>query len=41
MTTDEKPFFAQLYGERKKIKKIAADDNHCGSCLGDYEPTEE
>ena len=22
-------------------QKIAADDNHCGSCLGDYEATKE
>ena len=22
-------------------QKIVANDNHCGSCLGDYEPTEE
>ena len=49
MATDERPFFTQLYGKRKKIKKIAADKNSkkikkiaaAGSCLGYYEPTEE
>ena len=40
--TDEKPFFTQFYGEGGcGHQKIAADDNHFGSCLGDYEPTEE
>ena len=42
MATDKKPFFTQFYGEEAcGHQKIAADDNHCGSCLGDYEPTEE
>ena len=40
--TDEKPFFRQLYGEGScDHRKIAAYDNHCGSGLGDYEPTKE
>ena len=42
MAADEKPFLTQFYGEGGcGHQKIAADDNHCGSCLGDYETTEE
>ena len=42
MATNEKPLFTQFYGERAyRHQKIAPDINHCGSCLGDYEPTEE
>ena len=42
MATDEKSFFTKFYGEGAcGHQKIAADDNHCGSCLGDHEPTEE
>ena len=42
MATDRKPFFTQFFGEGAcGNKKIAVDDNLCGSCLGDYEPTEE
>ena len=42
MATDKKPFFTQFYGEGAcSHQKIAANDNHCGSCLGGYEPTEE
>ena len=42
MTTNEKPFFAQFYVEGVGgHQKIAADYNHYGSCLGDYEPNEE
>ena len=42
MATNEKPFFTQLYGEGAcGLQKITADDNHCGSCHGNYEPTEE
>ena len=39
---NEKSFFTQFYGEGAwGHQKIAVDDNHCGSCLGDYEPTDE
>ena len=42
MATDKKPFFTQFYGEGAySHQKIAADDNHCGSCLGGYEPTDK
>ena len=42
MGTDEKSFCTQFYGEGAcDHQKIVADDNHCGSCLGDYEPTKE
>ena len=42
MATNEKPFFTQFYEEGAcGHQKIAADDNHCGSCLGEYEPTEK
>ena len=36
MTTDTKPFFTQFYEEGAfGHQKIAADDNHCGFCLGE------
>ena len=42
MATNEKPFFAQFYVEGVgSHQKIAADCNHYGSCLGDYESNEE
>ena len=42
MATYEKAFFTEFYEEGAcGHRKIAADDNHCGSCLGDYEPNEE
>ena len=42
IASDKKPFFTQFYGEGAcGHQKIAVDDNHCYSCLGDYEPTEE
>ena len=42
MATEEKDFFTQFYGEGAcGHHKIAAADNHFGSCLWDYEPTEE
>ena len=42
IATSEKPFFSQFYGAGALgHQKIAADDNHCGSCFADYESTEE
>ena len=42
MAASEEPFFAQFYGEVGcRHQKIAVDDNYCGSCLGDCEPTKE
>ena len=42
MATDKNPFFKRFFGERSYgQQKIATDDKHCGSCLGDYEPTGE
>ena len=42
MATDEKPFFTKFCGKGAcGRQKIAVNDNHCGSCLGDYEATEE
>ena len=40
--TDGKPFFTKFYGKGAwGYQKIAVGDNHCGSCLGDYERTKE
>ena len=37
MANNEKAFFTKFYGKGARVhQKIAAD--HCGSCLGDYEP---
>ena len=42
MATYEKAFFTKFYREGAcDHQKIAADDNHCASYLGDYEPNEE
>ena len=42
MTTDTKPFFTQFYEEEAcGHQKIAADDNDCGYCLGEYQAAEE
>ena len=42
MAAEEEPFFAQFYGEAGcRHQKIAVDDNYCGSCLGDCEPTKD
>ena len=42
MATDEKSFFIQFYGQGSRgHQKITAYDDHCGSCLGDYKPTEK
>ena len=39
---NKKHFFTQFYGERSKgHQKITPDDNQCGSCLGDDQPTEQ
>ena len=42
MATDTKPFFTQFYEEGAcGHQKIAADDNHCGYCLGEYQAAEK
>ena len=42
MATDTKPFFTQFYEEGASgHQKIAADDNHCGYYLGEYQADEE
>ena len=42
MATNEKLFFTQFYAEGAfDYQEIAADDNHFGLWLGNYEPTEE
>ena len=42
IATEKKPFFTQFYGKGAwGHQKIAAADNYCGSCLGNYEPNEE
>ena len=42
MASATKPFFTQFYEEGAcGHQKIAADDNHCGCCLGEYEAAEE
>ena len=42
MATNKRPFFTQYYGKGAcGHQKVAAVDNHRGSCLGDYEPTGE
>ena len=42
LATDERPSSTQIYGDGScGHQKIAAGENHCDSCLGDYEPPEE
>ena len=42
MATNEKAFSIQFYGQGAwGHQKIAAVDNHSGSCIGDYQRTEE
>ena len=42
MATDENPFLRKFEREGSRSdQKIAADDNHCGSWLEEYEPTKE
>ena len=42
MATDTKPFFTQFYEEGAcGHQKIAAGDNHCRYCLGEYQAAEE
>ena len=42
MATDTKPFFTQFYEEGAcGHQRIAADDNHCEYCLGEYQAAEE
>ena len=42
LATDERPSSTEIYGDGScGHQKIAAGENHCDSCLGDYEPPEE